>query len=65
MKVAADKYIIDVSNVVYPLYQKGETKCQQLQKWVQNYASLLERYVHHYPYQCFLFYDVWKEEPDS
>jgi predicted LPLAT superfamily acyltransferase len=62
MKTADHSYVIDVSNVLYPRYESGQSKSQQLQQWVQHYAALLETYVDRYPYQCFLFHNVWQRE---
>ena len=60
-KVSAHKYIIDVSNVFYPRYKSSENKRLQIREWVQKFVALLENYVKRYPYQCFLFHDVWLE----
>lgn len=64
-KVSAYQYIVDVSNVLYPCYENGTNKHQQLQQWVQEFAALLEAYTHKHPYQYFLFNDVWAEETKS
>ena len=64
-KVSAYKYIVDVSNVLYPCYVSGKNKNQQLQQWVQEFAALLEVYTHKHPYQYFLFSNVWKEETEG
>lgn len=61
VKTADNKYVIDVSNVLYPRYESGQSKPRQLQTWVQHYAALLESYVNRYPYQCFLFHDIWQK----
>ena len=64
-KVSAYKYIVDVSNVLYPCYVSGEDKHHQLQQWVQKFVAILEEYTHKHPYQYFLFSNVWKEETES
>ena len=64
-KVSTYKYIVDVSNVLYPCYENGTNKHQQLQQWVQEFAALLEAYTHKHPYQYFLFSNVWEEETES
>ena len=56
------EYSVDVAKVIQPSFVKGSDKRQQLRDWVQEYAALLESYVMKYPYQCFLFYDIWKKE---
>ena len=58
-KISAHKYIVDVSNVIYPRYDGKYNKQQQLYRWVQNYVEIIEVFVKKYPYQCFLFHDVW------
>lgn len=61
-KVSKDKYIVDISNVIYPKYEGELSKREQLKKYVQEFAGILDKYVLEYPYQCFLFHDVWKSE---
>ncbi|MCD4777974.1 MAG: lysophospholipid acyltransferase family protein, partial [Desulfobacterales bacterium] len=53
-KVSSHKYIVDVSNVIYPRYDRKYNKQQQLHQWVQNYVEIIEAFVKKYPYQCFL-----------
>lgn len=60
-KLSIRGYEADVSHVFKPCYEKGADKRAQLKAWVQKFALLLEDYVRQYPYQCFLFHDVWKE----
>ncbi|MEW5804637.1 MAG: lysophospholipid acyltransferase family protein [bacterium] len=62
MKTKDKSYVIDVSNVLYPRYESGQNKTRQLQKWVQDYAAILDAYVDRYPYQCFLFHNVWQKQ---
>ena len=64
-KASAYRYIIDVSNVLYPRYEGRRNKREQLQEWVQKFVAILERYVNQYPYQCFLFHDIWRQESKS
>lgn len=60
-KLPGNKYIVDVSNVLYPRYNSPKDKKEQLKKYVQEFAEILERYTKDYAYQCFLFHDVWKK----
>jgi predicted LPLAT superfamily acyltransferase len=64
-KVSAHAYVVDLSNVLYPRYEGRADRIAQLQPWVQKFVTLMESFVEEYPYQCFLFRDVWKEEGDS
>ncbi len=61
-KTAVDHYEIDTTKIFHPRYAPGRAKKTQLQSWVQKYANVLEVYLRKYPYQCFLFYDVWQRE---
>jgi predicted LPLAT superfamily acyltransferase len=63
-KTSTYRYLVDMTNVLYPRYQRRKNKVSQLQPWVQEYVSLLESFVEEHPYQCFLFRDVWKKESD-
>jgi predicted LPLAT superfamily acyltransferase len=65
-KVSPSRYIVDISNVLYPRYEGGrKNKRQQLQQWVQKFVTLLDTHVNRYPYQCFLFYNIWRKETES
>ena len=61
-KESTNRYVVDVSNVLHPRYERGRNKRVQLQEWVAQFAKLLEGYVEEHPYQCFLFHDVWRQE---
>ncbi|VAX38163.1 hypothetical protein MNBD_UNCLBAC01-588 [hydrothermal vent metagenome] len=58
-KISSGEYVVDFRHVFYPVYEKGISKKEQLKKWVQEYVMILEDYVESYPYQCFLFADIW------
>ena len=64
-KVSTHKYVVDVTNVIYPQYEGRLNKREQIQHWVQKYVALLERYISQYPYQCFLFHNVWRETTEN
>lgn len=59
-KTAYQTYEVNTENVFYPKYFSRKDKKVQLKKWVQQYADILNEFVNKHPYQCFLFYDVWK-----
>jgi len=61
-KVSDYEYTVDVSGIIYPLCRSGKKKNEQLAPWVQEYADILEKFTDKYPYQCFLFHDIWKDE---
>jgi predicted LPLAT superfamily acyltransferase len=58
-KTAHEHYELDARKIFSFRYEAGSDKKEQLKKWVQKYAHALESYVHKYPYQCFLFHDIW------
>lgn len=58
-KIDTCKYEIDVTNIFYPK-EESRNKKEQLKVAVQEFANVLEQYIRRYPYQCFLFHDVWK-----
>ena len=60
-KLPGNKYIVDVSNILYPRYNNPKDKKEQLKKYVQEFAGILEEYTVQYPYQCFLFHDIWQK----
>ena len=64
-KASAYRYVIDVTNVIHPRREGRQNRVGQLQPWVQEFVTLLESFVEDYPYQCFLFHDVWKEEAEG
>ncbi|MFA5394212.1 MAG: lysophospholipid acyltransferase family protein [Candidatus Ratteibacteria bacterium] len=59
-KLSTYEYMVDMSHIFYPRYEEGVSKREQIAAWVQNFSCLLEQYVNQHPYQCLLFYDVWK-----
>ncbi|MCX5694854.1 MAG: lysophospholipid acyltransferase family protein [Candidatus Omnitrophica bacterium] len=60
-KLSGNKYIVDVSHILYPRYNGNKDKRTQLQVYVQQFTDILNQYVEKYPYQCFLFHDVWNK----
>lgn len=61
MKTGPQSYEVDITHVLHPRYERGGRKQDQVRAWVQEYAGILEEYVRRYPYQCFLFHDVWAD----
>ncbi len=59
-RVSYKKYLVDVRNVLYPVYNRPDKKKEQLRVFIQQFARVLENYTQNYPYQCFLFHDIWK-----
>jgi predicted LPLAT superfamily acyltransferase len=61
-KVGTEKYVVDVSNIIPPPSGPRVRKGEELSAAVQRYADILEQYVREYPYQWFVFRDVWHKE---
>jgi predicted LPLAT superfamily acyltransferase len=61
-KTAARSYRVTIPDSFSPTYVRGIPKRDQLAAWTRRYASVLEDFTRHYPYQCFLFHDVWSPE---
>jgi predicted LPLAT superfamily acyltransferase len=59
-KVGARKYIIDVSHVIDPPAGRREKKQEQIKACVREFARILEDYAARYPYQWFVFRDMWQ-----
>lgn len=60
-KTGVYDYEVTLASVSHPRYQPGVPKAEQLRAWVQEFARTLETYLDRHPYQCFLFYDIWRK----
>ncbi|HUI45030.1 MAG TPA: lysophospholipid acyltransferase family protein [Nitrospirota bacterium] len=58
-KAGLKKYITDVSHVIQPPAGARRNKETAIKAAVQEFAGILEEYVREYPYQWFVFRDVW------
>ncbi|MBF0593861.1 MAG: lysophospholipid acyltransferase family protein [Candidatus Omnitrophica bacterium] len=61
-KTGPQQYTVSISRIIHPVYKEGRSKKDQITEWVQEYVTVLEDFVQKYPYQCFIFNDVWKEQ---
>ena len=59
-KTGPRQYKVSISRLIYPVYKEGRRKKDQAAEWVREYAEVLEEFVLKYPYQCFIFHDIWK-----
>ncbi len=59
-KVSARKYIVDVSHMINPPSAGRTRKREEAQECIQQFARILEEYAAQYPYQWFVFRDMWK-----
>ncbi len=60
-KTGPETYQVDFTNIIKPEYKSRKNKKKQLSEWVQEYADILNNFFKKYPYHCFLFHDVWKD----
>lgn len=60
-KTGPRQYTVSISHLICPVYKEGRPKKDQIADWVQQYAAVLEEFLLKYPYQCFIFNDVWKK----
>lgn len=59
-KVGKRNYVLDLTNVIEPRYRSREKRREDIQASVQAFASVLEKYVDRYPFQWFVFRDIWQ-----
>lgn len=64
-KTGTHSYEVSMPTVFRPRYEPGVPKKEQLRGWVQEFARVLEVYLERNPYQCFLFYDIWRKPEES
>jgi predicted LPLAT superfamily acyltransferase len=59
-KTGTREYIVDVTNVIDPPGGRREQKQEQIKACARDFARILEDYSAVYPYQWFVFRDVWR-----
>jgi len=64
-KAGPKKYVVDVTTVIETVYSDRRDKMRDIERWAGEFASSLERYVEKYPYQWFVFQDLWKPGRDG
>ncbi len=58
-KTGTRRYVVDVSRVIEHPAGRREQKQSQIQECVSRFATALEDYASAYPYQWFVFRDMW------
>jgi predicted LPLAT superfamily acyltransferase len=58
-KVGTKKYVVDVSHVIPPPAGGRRRKDAAMGEALQQFADVLEQFVREYPYQWFVFRDIW------
>jgi predicted LPLAT superfamily acyltransferase len=61
-KLGPRRYDVNVTHTIQPRLERGRDKKEQLRVFVQEYSNILESFVKKYPYQCFLFHDIWQAQ---
>ncbi len=59
-KVGVKKYVTDISHVIKPPAGKRGGRDAEIAACVQEFARILEEYAVRYPYQWFVFRDMWR-----
>jgi predicted LPLAT superfamily acyltransferase len=58
-KIATSKYLVDVSQIIVPPAGSRGKKHERIRGCVQEFASILEAYAEKYPFQWFVYSDLW------
>jgi len=64
-KVHGKKDVVDVTNIILPKYSSQKNKSNDMKGWLQEFADILSDFAKKYPYQWFVFYDLWIEEDSN
>jgi predicted LPLAT superfamily acyltransferase len=64
-KVAARKYFVDVSHVIEPPSTARRKKAEDIRDRLGQYSGRLEDFVDKYPFQWFMFSDIWACSPEE
>jgi len=59
-KLSENKYIVDISHIIRPVKGAKAEKQEKIRNCVQEFAEVLDNYAAQYPFQWFVFHDIWK-----
>lgn len=59
-RLSAKKYIVDVSHIIGPVQGTKTEKNEKIRACVQEFAKVLDNYAALYPFQWFVFGDIWE-----
>lgn len=59
-KVGTKKYVVDVTHIIPPPAGGRRKRDTAMEEALQEFADVLEAFVREYPYQWFVFRDMWK-----
>ena len=60
-RLSRNKYIVDVSHIIGPAAGTKAEKHEKIRACVQEFAGVLDNYAARYPFQWFVFGDLWEE----
>ncbi|MFH1260149.1 MAG: lysophospholipid acyltransferase family protein [Elusimicrobiota bacterium] len=63
VKTARQTYSVNLKNIIYPYLETGENKPEKIKNSMRKFGKILEQFIAEYPYQCYLFTDLWNPEP--
>lgn len=58
-KTGTNRYMVDVSHIISPPTGRGKKKDANIRAALAEFSRILEDYVTDYPYQWFVFRDIW------
>ncbi len=64
-RIAARKYFVDVSNIIEPPSGGRRKKMEEVRDRAGQFARILEDFVDKYPFQWFMFSDIWANGPEE
>ncbi|OGW27397.1 MAG: hypothetical protein A2X59_11220 [Nitrospirae bacterium GWC2_42_7] len=59
-KLSEKKYVVDVSQIIEPVQGPKAEKQEKIKGSVQEFAGMLDNYAAQYPFQWFVFGDIWE-----
>ena len=59
-KLSAERYVVDVSHIITPVRAAKTEKHEKIRGCVQEFAGVLDAYAARYPFQWFVFGDLWE-----
>jgi predicted LPLAT superfamily acyltransferase len=64
-KVAPRKYFVDISHIIEPPSGERSRKMEEIRDRAAEFARILEGFVDRYPFQWFMFSDIWACCPEE
>ena len=60
VKEETKKYTVYMNEILQPEFKSSKNKQASTATWLSKYVKELENLASQYPYQCFIFEDIWK-----